>query len=83
MGRVKGDSKPLFLETLRIERVYKDSGKWKTEGCLCGAGPGKIEPFRHAYTDLEHGVLRVITPYRCVVCKEEYNLIRIVDGKEV
>ncbi|MBE0568928.1 MAG: hypothetical protein IH577_04560 [Deltaproteobacteria bacterium] len=65
------------LELLRMEKDFRESGKWKTEGCWCGAGPARIEHV-NAYTELSYSHLYLVHVYRCADCKRQYETKREV-----
>jgi len=65
------------------ESRYAMSGKWKTDGCLCGAGPTKIRRI-HSFSGRLAGNDRVEMHhiFRCVVCRELYeNIVEQKSGK--
>ena len=61
-------------EIIRVERQYADSGRWKTEGCLCGASPSRIHPKGDAYTELNFGATVRTQGYECLDCARTYEL---------
>jgi hypothetical protein len=64
-------------ETLKAEIAFAESGKWKVEGCWCGAGPARIE-HRVVYTELTFGRLYLTREYRCADCRRDYKTQREV-----
>ena len=58
------------------ENKYAASGKWKTDGCLCGAGPTKIHHI-HCFSGrlVSSGKIEMHHLFKCVECKEIYENI--------
>ena len=73
----KSGKKHRGLELLRLENSFSDSGKWKTDGCWCGANPSKIEHYS-MYTELSFSHLYLIRIFKCSECKREYKTKREV-----
>lgn len=66
-------------EIMRIEHEYAESGKWKTEGCLCGASPSLIHLKGEPYTEMHFGNIVMTQGYECIDCARTYEASRPVD----